>query len=520
MKSMKSAVYVFAVLFLATLCVGCMKADKLENQGNTSVFTKLKKGINQDAGMPMLSGNRVQYERAHMQAISEAGFESVRFFISYDSDFNEYETRIQDALDYDLVVVVGIWGANEWSTMAIDVAAAQLADRWKTIAQAWAGKFSNEVMFEILNEPAMLGFKGETSNPNVMKLYNAAILAIREVDLDRPILVGMPGLNDADQMDPWLTEQYLNYSLSDGTGFFDDKNMGVSIHFYKPWHSDGNNWAMWEENLKEGWKATIDYQINHAVDWRKKYKTNMPVVVTEWGCWMFEKRTKGTDLPMWLDYHMQLFEKHNIGSMWYTGVYNNQRQFCILDTELGWNQVVLDKLTGITPPPIPSMSQIIDAEFTWGTNAWKLTSPEVEKSWISIGKISGSRSLKLSVPRPMDCQMYQQTYDEDLSEPQAPGRTLLHLIKEKTYKLSFMAKTESGEGKVKVALKDVNNLKTEFFDGGYEIVTTSPQTFSYQFTHTDSTAMDVRLEFDIGSVAQTLIMDKVVLRGVEEVANK
>ncbi|MCK5704504.1 MAG: hypothetical protein KAI29_25300 [Cyclobacteriaceae bacterium] len=83
-----------------------------------------------------------------------------------------------------------------------------------------------------------------------------------------------------------------------------------------------------------------------------------------------------------------------------------------------------------------------------------------------------------------------------------------------------MAKTESGEGKVKVALKDVNNLKTEFFDGGYEIVTTSPQTFSYQFTHTDSTAMDVRLEFDIGSVAQTLIMDKVVLRGVEEVVKK
>ncbi len=143
MKSMKSAVYVFAVLFLATLCVGCMKADKLENQGNTSIFTKLKKGINQDAGMPMLSGNRVQYEEHIWKLSSEAGFESVRFFISYDSDFKEYETRIQDALDYDLVVVVGIWGANEWSTMAIDVAAAQLADRWKTIAQTWAGKFSN-----------------------------------------------------------------------------------------------------------------------------------------------------------------------------------------------------------------------------------------------------------------------------------------------------------------------------------------------------------------------------------------
>ena len=76
-----------------------------------TVFEKLKKGINQDVSMP--GGGpwiKVQHERAHMQTIKEAGFESVRIFMPYNSNIQEYEDRIQDALDYDLAVVICLWG--------------------------------------------------------------------------------------------------------------------------------------------------------------------------------------------------------------------------------------------------------------------------------------------------------------------------------------------------------------------------------------------------------------------------
>ena len=50
----------------------------------------------------------------------------------------------------------------------------------------------------------------------VMPLYNAAVQAIRDVDPDRPILIGSPGLNDSEFLDPYVTDKYLTYAFNDG----------------------------------------------------------------------------------------------------------------------------------------------------------------------------------------------------------------------------------------------------------------------------------------------------------------
>ena len=50
---------------------------------------------------------------------------------------------------------------------------------------------------------------------------------------------------------------------------------------------------------------------------------------------------------------MDHFKEHDIGNMWYTGIQNNQRSHAIFDSELGWNQTVLDQLTGINPQILP-----------------------------------------------------------------------------------------------------------------------------------------------------------------------
>ena len=241
----------------------------------------------------------------------------------------------------------------------------------------------------------------------------------------------------------------------------------------------------------------------------------MPVVVTEWGCWLFESRNNSTDLLDWLDYHMDKFEEHGFGSMWYTGVQNNQRAFSIFDSELGWNQVVLDRLTGVTNPIIPSTSQLVDSEFlSWGSNTWKLTSNTgVTKSFVGgTSALSGSHSLKLAVSSPTNCQVYQRTLTHSEDPGQAPGRTLIHLIQNETYQISFMAKAESSNGELKILMKDANNLGIVYYKSDAVNISTTTDTYALSYTHTNPTAMDVRFEFDIGSKAQTLILDKVSLK--------
>ena len=62
-----------------------------------------------------------------------------------------------------------------------------------------------------------------------MRLYNESVKAIREVDPDRPILIAPPGYNDSDKMDPWVSEEHLTYQLRDGSGFYEDPNIGEDI---------------------------------------------------------------------------------------------------------------------------------------------------------------------------------------------------------------------------------------------------------------------------------------------------
>ena len=480
------------------------------------VFDKLKKGINQDTSLPY-SGtfSKIQHEPEHMEAIKEAGFESVRIFLPYTADFTKFESRIQDALDNNLAVVVCMWGSASWANN-INTGLVQFRTKWEQITQAWKNKFSDEVVFELLNEPEGIGFVNESSYPNIMALYNTAIPAIRAIDSNRPILVGMPGHNDSEYMDPWLSETYLDYVLNDGSTFFDDTNMGVAIHFYRPNGEDGNNWAFYTASqLNAGWQATIDYQLDHAVNWQNNHSTKMPIIVTEWGCWLFESRNNSSDLTNWLDYHIQKFEEYNFGSMWYTGFQNNQRQFAIFDSELGWNQVVLDKLTGISNPNIPSTSQIIDSEFlNWGSETWKLScSSGVTKSFVGgTSALSGSHSVKLVVNNPTNCQMYQRTLTQAEDGGQAPGRTLIHLIQGQTYEINFMAKAQNDEGQLKVMMKDAKNLGTIFFESEPITISTSANTYLVTYTHNLPTALDVQFEFDLGVKSQTLILDKVSLK--------
>ena len=533
-KCRRSVFGLYKLLFLCLFFVLPLSINANDYPGYAPVFTKLKKGVNQDCSIPSSANfDKLMHERGHMQAISEAGFTSVRFFIPYGApDFTKYEQRIQDALDYNLAVVVGMWGQgwgdNAWHKNPSN-GATQIANRWRTIATRWKDKYDNNVVFEILNEPTGIGFeKDSTGCANAMRLYNAATLAIREVDIDRPILIGCPGYNDAEFLSPYVTLQYLTYTYDNGKTFLDDPNMGVAIHFYSPsGHDPGYpNFAMWTASLgNSNWEATIDRHMDAVEDWKTAVDTDMPVVTTEWGCWLYDSRTNSQDLTDWLAYHLEQFESHNIGSMWYTAIHNNQRSFGIFNSETGWNPVVTAALTGETvPTSFPATSQLIDAEFvSWGSNTWKTFGTGVSKGAETANPLSGNSSAKITVTSGATGGISQQTLIGDEvyeNVPHNKGRRLIHLIQGKTYEISFMAKAINGAGKVKVVLRDNSDSSLPLLHSTDEItVGTSTTMYSKYYTHSSSTEMDVRFEFDFCGEAQTVILDKVCLKQHGETAN-
>jgi hypothetical protein len=317
-------------------------------------------------------------------------------------------------------------------------------------------------------------------------------------------------------LDPYVTDQYLTYKFEKGKGFYDDVNAGVAIHFYSPGHKDGLNFSMWtvglgNEELK--WKGPITKEVMNAVNWKAKIGVNIPIITTEWGCWLFPKRSN-QDLSRWLDHHVDLFEHHNIGSMWYTGIQNNQRAFGIFNSETGWNQTVLDKLTGVKPAVSPKISQVINGEFFKPDHAWRLTTEKISREYI-YGKMafSGISMLKLKVPADTEGQLYLQTYKNKDGYMGAPDRTLLHLFKGQTYKISFIAASEDGKGRMKIMLKDVKNMRPIYdsvkAEGGWITIGKEPRAYTMLYTHNIETIMDVRLEFDVGSKQQILYLDKV-----------
>jgi len=95
----------------------------------------------------------------------------------------------------------------------------------------------------------------------------------------------------------------------------------------------------------------------------------------------------------------------------------------------------------------------------------------------------------------------------------APDRTLLHLLKGQTYKISFIAASEDGKGRMKIMLKDVKNMRPIYdsvkADGGWITIGKEPRAYTMLYTHNVETIMDVRLEFDVGCKQQILYLDKV-----------
>lgn len=253
-----------------------------------------------------------------------------------------------------------------------------------------------------------------------------------------------------------------------------------------------------------------------AVNWKSSTGLHsMPVITTEWGCWQFTARSD-IELQTWMDFTLELFKKYNIGNFWYAGIISNQYPFSIFDSEYGWHQAALDKLTGAQPSTWPKLNQIINGEFLHEVKPWLLTSDDITAEIVNSGAYSGCCMLKVTVPDKVSGGvLFEQMYDKSHTGFVSPhGRTLLHLIDQTSYTVRFIVGTDEGQtGRVQVRLLDADEDSGHpLFASTWVNVTSVGTIHEFTYKHTLSNVSNARLEFDVGSVQQVIYLDKVELQ--------
>jgi len=474
------------------------------------MIKRIGKGINVDVSQ--LDGGspiKVLYDPAQYDAVKAAGFRSVRFFVGAGRDPAIYKSRIQDALDWDLAVVICLWGSGQWASKPKE-GIRQFVSAWDRYAKYYQD-YPEGLVFELWNEPAGLVIKpgdirGIKDGKTVMAYFNAAIPVIRKTNPGRTLAIGGPGFNGRRELEQFVTTEYLTYKLEDGTGFEDDTNIIGVFHMYQP-----HKFTHWTSGLDEvpGWKDEVREQMSHPVAWSKKWRK--PLLLSEWGAWVPPCHSV-EDFRAYIGFVANECKKHNIGWIYYCAGFNNQWAFNILHTEDGWNQDALDILTGVIAPPPPPMSPLINTEFSWGTDHWFSEG----SATISVTKdagLSGPTALKVEVTESDRAEVYQET---PKGKGSPPGRYLISVRKGRLYRISFLAKSVNGTGTIKVRLADVSGLSDGFWTSVPVEISNAGGEYIIEYRHTGRDINDVRVSFLFGDQDQTILLDRIALRGYRQ----
>ncbi len=456
-----------------------------------NMVKRLGKGINTDFTPDGSNSVKISYESGLLDAAKAAGFLSVRFFVNYVPDPERYVQIVKDAIDRDLVVVMCMWAINSGQS--------EFEEQWKGFAQYYKD-YPDNLVFELFNEP--LGSRVSDNN-EVMEWYNAAIPAIRRISPTRTIIIGGPEWNQPEMM-KYLTPRYIAYRLEDGTGFEQDKNIIGAVHYYQPHeftHSYGKG-----RRLSEfpDWREEIVRRFDIAAEWSRT--SQKPVIMTEWG--VRTAPNDRSDLLEYIKFMADEMEKRNIGSIYYCGMFSNEWGFSIFDSEWGWDQDILDILTGVKAPAPPPTSQLINSEFN-GIDRWVVSS-DSQVSISSNADLSGKRALEVRLTDTVSNTFIYQETDYNFST--RGNKSLLHLRKGNTYTLAFLAKAQQPGAFIKAQFENAKGEGPVFWTSNPVAVGTDAKEYSLEYAHTDDNVPDMRLTIMFEGSNNLILFDKVSLK--------
>ena len=467
-----------------------------------TVIERLRKGINTDFSPLGANPEKVHYDPAYFDAAKAAGFESVRFFINYTKDPGVYDQVVKDALDRGLVVVLCMWASNTGQE--------EFARQWEATARYYKD-YPESLAFELFNEP--LGSK-VSDNTRATRWCNAAIPAIRKSDPARTILIGGPQWNQIEMLS-YLGPDYLPYRLPDGTGFAEDQNLVGACHYYLPLKFTHSNGALVSLKEHPAWKEDIRTRLDIAAEWSRKRQK--PVVITEWGVQTAPKIR--SELLEYIRFMHEEITRRNIGSIYYCGPFSNEWGFSIFDSEWGWDHDIVEILTGVKAPAPPPTNALLNPEFD-GITRWKASN----NSRVSVADgadLSGKHALKVTLTdTATEASVFQET-DYEFSSNEGvfrySNKSLLHLRKGNTYKLTFLARAEQLGTVIKARFEKAGGAGPEYWTSDPVAVDTRKKEYGVEYAHTDDDVQDMRLTILFQGNGNTVYFDKAVLKSARNI---
>ena len=455
------------------------------------------KGINLDCEITNI--NKVGYDPGFHEAFKQAGFDSVRFFVKLGYGPMAYKDAIDDALNMGLTVVIVGWAGEANGRDA-------LVDFWREYAQFYR-MYPKQLVFELLNEPELTGHKrGEEAK--LMSWLNDCILAIRETNPTRVIAVGGPSYNGVDYLVNYVTPKYLNFRLSNGTGFAEDENLMGIFHTYDPhrWTHSERKTSLNE--VSPNWKKNMVVTLDKAQEWARQY--NKPVMLSEWGARLTNDLN---DVEEYCRFVVEECGRRNIEWMYYCGAFSNAWAFSLFNSEYGWKDsaAIVKVLTGVTPPTsAPSTSQILNPSFTMDAADWWSTDSVVIGTADHEG-VGGSRAIRCTVRygRPAPA-LYQQLDPEWRFK--ADGKYLIQLREGNTYRISFYAKCDYNTTSVRVQFGHAPDNDPVVWTSTPVQITTDFKEYELTYVHDSGSVDSARFSVLFEDPHCEIILDDIKLR--------
>lgn len=251
-------------------------------------------------------GYRIQAD--HLSAIAEAGFDGVRLPVRWDEHaegrqgyridpeiLGRVEEIIGQALARGLKVQLDIH--HFWRLMEQPQGyAPHVAQLWRQIAEHFRSA-PPDLIFEVLNE--LNG--GYWTGQRTTALYQDSIVAIRESNPDRLIVVGPPDWNSINGLEGW--------SMPQGS------NLALTVHYYEP-HNFTHQNGEWLEDPPDfgrtwgnsGDLAQVREHFARAADWAKE--RDLPLQLGEFGV---NRSLSAEQRARWLRAVRETCEAHSIG---------------------------------------------------------------------------------------------------------------------------------------------------------------------------------------------------------------
>jgi hypothetical protein len=158
------------------------------------------------------------------------------------------------------------------------------------------------------------------------------------------------------------------------------------------------------------------------------------------------------------------------------------------------------------------MSPLINTEFGWSTANW-ISEGSAKISVARSAGLSGSSALKVEATKSDRAEVYQET---PKSKGSPPGRYLISVRKGRLYRISFLAKSMGGKGTVKVRLTDVSGSSDGFWTSVPVAISNAERQYSIEYRHTGRDVNDVRVALLFGDQDQTILLDRIALRGYRQ----